>query len=45
MKKITLTVKEFYLFKQIAEFAYDFSYAKNKVVIRANSMLLKDLGY
>lgn len=45
MKKIRLTVREFYLFKEVADFLYEFSYSKNLVVIKADAHQLETLGY
>ena len=45
MKKITLSIKEFYLFKDIAVFIYEFSVSKNSVTIKADSHQLELLGY
>jgi hypothetical protein len=45
MKKITLTIKEFYLFKEIAEFLYDFSISKESVIIKADAHQLELIGY
>jgi hypothetical protein len=46
MKKITLTPKEFYLFKKIADFWYSFSVTYNyNILIEADAHLLEELGY
>lgn len=45
MKKITLTPKEFILFKQIANFWYSFAVSSGIIVIEADSKLLESLGY
>ena len=46
MKKITLTTKEFYLFKNIADFWFSFSITSNhNVLIEADAYLLEELGY
>lgn len=46
MKKITLSIKEFYLFKQIANFIYEFSVTNNYcVTIKADAYQLEQIGY
>lgn len=45
MKKITLNYKEFYLFKQLADFWYSFSVSSGMIYIEADSKLLENLGY
>lgn len=46
MKKITLSIKEFYLFKQIATFIYEFSVTNNySVTIKADAYQLEQIGY
>ena len=45
MKKITLSFKEFYLFKEIATFIYEFTVNKDCVIISCDSKLLEELGY
>lgn len=45
MKKITLDIKEFYLFKQIADFWYSFSVSSGMIYIEADAKLLENLGY
>lgn len=45
MKQITLTIKEFYLFKQLADFIYEVTISKDSVIIMAEAQLLEGLGY
>ena len=45
MKKISLTLKEFYIFKDIAMFFYNFSVIKDQVLIEADAHQLELLGY
>jgi hypothetical protein len=45
MKQVTLTIKEFYFFKQFAVFIYEFSVNKNSVTIKADAHQLELLGY
>lgn len=45
MKSITLTLKEFYMFKEIADFWYDVVIRKNSVRIKADINHLSKLGY
>lgn len=45
MRQITLSVAEFYMFKEIAKFIYEFSVSHNVIVVKANSIELKALGY
>jgi hypothetical protein len=45
MKQITLTIKEFYLFKDIAQFMYECTISKDTIIIQANSHMLEQLGY
>jgi len=45
MKTLILSFKEFYLFKEIADFFYEFTINKDKIVVNADSKMLEDLGY
>ena len=45
MKQITLTIKEWYLFKDLAKFFYEFSISKQSIVIQADAHQLELLGY
>ena len=45
MKQITLSFQEFYLFKEIAHFIYEFTVNKDCVIIKCESQLLEGLGY
>lgn len=45
MKKIRLSIKEFYLFKNIANFVYDYVRRKNSVIIYAKIEDLELIGY
>lgn len=45
MKKITLSIKEFYLFKDIATFVYEFSVTNNFITIKADAYQLEQIGY
>ena len=45
MKQVTLTIREFYLFKNIAVFIYEFSVSNNSVTIKADAHQLELLGY
>lgn len=45
MKSITLTLKEFYMFKEIADFWYDVVIRKNSVKVIAHINHLSKLGY
>jgi len=45
MKQISLTPKEFYLFKKLANFYYTFAISAGMVYVEANSKLLENLGY
>lgn len=45
MKKITLTIKEWYLFKNLADFFYEFSVNQQSITIKADSHQLEKLGY
>lgn len=45
MKQITLSIKEFYLFKEIANFFYDITINKGQVIVKAEQSMLETLGY
>jgi hypothetical protein len=45
MKQVTLTIKEFYFFKDIAVFIYEFSVNKDFVTVKADAHQLELLGY
>ena len=45
MKKITLSIKEWYLFKQVANFFYEFSVNNQSITIKADAHQLELLGY
>lgn len=45
MKTVTLSIKEFYLFKSICNFFFDVTIKKNIVEIQADAMMLESLGY
>lgn len=45
MKSITLSIREFYLFKTLANFFFDVTIHKDKVIITAEKSLLEHLGY
>ncbi len=45
MRQITMTPKEFDLFKRIANFFFDFAYRKGEVIVTANAAQLEHLGY
>ena len=45
MKKIILTIKEWYLFKQTASFFFEFSYENGNIIIQADAHQLELLGY
>jgi hypothetical protein len=45
MKRITLTIKEFYLFKELADFFYDVTISRDRVIINAEAKMLEGLGY
>jgi hypothetical protein len=40
-----MSIKEFYLFKQIAVFVYEFSINKNSITIKADAYQLEQIGY
>ena len=45
MKQVTLTLSEFYSFKQMATFVYDYFVKSGFVFIEANADDLSQLGY
>lgn len=45
MKTIQLTLKEFYVFKQLAKFIYEFKVTNSSVNITADETMLAMLGY
>lgn len=45
MKQVNLTIAEFYLFKQLANFIYEFSYRNNFITIKADAYQLEQIGY
>ena len=45
MKQITLTIKEWYLFKETAAFFYEFSYKNGNIIVKADAHQLELLGY
>ena len=45
MKQLTLSFREFYNFKALAKFIYEFTISKNAVIIKADSKMLEELGY
>ena len=45
MKKIKLTIKEFYLFKQVSDFWYSFTISKKHIIVEADAKMLEGLGY
>ena len=45
MKEIKLSIKEFFLFKDIANFLYEFRISKGDVFISAKAELLEEIGY
>ena len=45
MKQVTLTLTEFFLFKDIAHFVYEFSVNKSFITIKADAHQLELLGY
>lgn len=45
MKKIKMSIKEFYLFKEIATFVYEFSVTNNFITIKADAYQLEQIGY
>ena len=45
MKQITMDYKEFNLFKELANFFYDFSVSRGIIVVTAKAHELERLGY
>jgi hypothetical protein len=45
MKQVTLTLAEFFLFKEIAHFIYEFSVNNSFITIKADAHQLELLGY
>jgi hypothetical protein len=45
MKKIHLTIKEWYLFKEAAKFFYEVTISKKVIIIQADAHYLEQLGY
>jgi hypothetical protein len=45
MKIISLTLKEFFDFKSVATFIYEFSISGNNIIIEASVNNLESLGY
>lgn len=45
VKQITLSIKEWILFKEIAQFFYEVAINKGQVIVKADSHMLEDLGY
>lgn len=45
MKTVSLSIKEFYLFKSICNFFFDVTIKKDNVLIQADANLLESLGY
>lgn len=45
MKKITLTPKEFMLFKQLAHFWFNFAVCSGIITVEADAKLLESIGY
>lgn len=45
MKQVTLTIKEFYLFKELANFFFDLVINKGSVVVIANESDFETIGY
>jgi hypothetical protein len=45
MKQLTLTIEEWYTFKQIARFFYEFSVSKKIITIKADAYQLEQIGY
>jgi len=40
-----MSIREFFLFKDIADFLYEFRISKGEVFISANIELLEEIGY
>jgi hypothetical protein len=45
MKQITLTFKEWFTFKQVATFIYEFTVNKDSVIVNCEAHYLELLGY
>ena len=45
MKKLKLSIEEFFTFKSIATFIYQYSYSKGKILVEADAKQLEALGY
>ena len=45
MKKVIMSITEFYLFKDIATFMYEYAVTCGKVAVNANTNDLKSLGW
>ena len=45
MKQIVLSYKEWYIFKDIAQFFYEVAVNKGQVIVTADSHMLEELGY
>jgi hypothetical protein len=45
MKKIHLTIKEWYLFKEAAKFFYEVTFSSKRVIVQADAYQLEQLGY
>lgn len=45
MKTVKLSVREFFLFKQVAQFMYSYCYKQDSIFIEAKSEQLESLGY
>jgi hypothetical protein len=45
MKQVDLTIREYYLFKQIANFFFDVIIKKDVITIKADRCQLEMLGY
>jgi len=45
MKKIHLTIKEWYLFKETAKFFYEVTFSSKRVIVQADAYYLEQLGY
>jgi len=45
MKQVSLTIREYYLFKQLATFFFDLVVNKDIVIVTANESDLETIGY
>jgi len=45
MKQINLTIREWFTFKEIATFMYEFTVNKDSVIIKCEAHYLEPLGY